>query len=291
MTNPKTADSLVADALKEIAAAGAKEAVVPLLGEALKNVKDEDCRRWIHVTLSMIHSNVEVAWDKAGAQFGWLGPDAFGRLRFRRGQKGEEGEVHALRFDPPRPWKGGALDKLPIPDEHFGFDLSDREVTDTGLQELAALKHLQMLNLSHTTTTDSGLKELAALKNLQKLDLTDTKTTDAGVKELAALKELQSLALDQTAVTDAGLRELAGFRQLHTLSLANTRVTDAGVKELASLPSLQVLDLRGTQVTDGGLKVLLGCRHLEKLQLSATKVTDLGVKELQKALPKCEILR
>src|SRR5690349_19369739 len=39
-----------------------------------------------------------------------------------------------------------------------------QRVTDTHLKELAALKHLQILDLQCTNITDDGLKELARLK-------------------------------------------------------------------------------------------------------------------------------
>ena len=47
-------------------------------------------------------------------------------------------------------------------------------LNDAGLKELAALKNLTTLNLSHTNVTDAGLKELAALKNLTTLNLSGT---------------------------------------------------------------------------------------------------------------------
>ena len=102
------------------------------------------------------------------------------------------------------------------------------------------------------------------------VDLTNTKVTDAGLKELelAGLKSLQTLSLSGTGVTDAGLKELAGFESLQTLDLSLTGVTGAGLKELAGLKSLQTLML-----------------------ISTAGVTDAGVAELQKALPKCKVLR
>jgi hypothetical protein len=63
------------------------------------------------------------------------------------------------------------------------------------------------------------------------------------------------------------MKDLAGFKQLQKLYLGHTRITDTGLKELA------------------------GMKQLQDLYLLSTSVSDPGVAELQKALPKCKILR
>ena len=68
-------------------------------------------------------------------------------------------------------------------------------------------------------------------------------------------------------------------------------MTDAGLKELANLKHLTSLNLHRTKVTDEGLKELTSLKYLTSLDLRLTNVTDAGVKELQKALPKCKIVR
>ena len=54
---------------------------------------------------------------------------------------------------------------------------------------------------------------------------------------------------------------------------------------------LRTLDLSGTRVTDAGLVHLGRLSRLRMLQLTGTTVTAAGVKKLQKALPKCRIIR
>lgn len=44
-------------------------------------------------------------------------------------------------------------------------------------------------------------------------------------------------------------------------------------------------------MTDAGLKELAPLTNLTALYLIDTKATDEGVKELQKALPKCKIIK
>ena len=96
---------------------------------------------------------VRTAWEKAGAQSGWLGVTGFRRLIFRPGtEKAQEGDVPTFKF---YKWHPGELAKLPPPEAAFGLDLSNTKVTDAGLKELADLKQLQVLFLG-TNVTNAG---------------------------------------------------------------------------------------------------------------------------------------
>ena len=68
-------------------------------------------------------------------------------------------------------------------------------------------------------------------------------------------------------------------------------MTDAGLQGLAPLKNLNELRLDDTQVTDAGLKELAPLKNLTAIYLKNTKATDEGVKELQKALPKCKMIK
>ena len=66
---------------------------------------------------------------------------------------------------------------------------------------------------------------------------------------------------------------------------------DEALAHVGRLRRLQELGLSTSEVTDAGLKHLMGLTALKKLDLENTNVTDAGAQELQKALPKLEILR
>jgi Leucine-rich repeat (LRR) protein len=195
------------------------------------------------------------------------------------------------------------------------LEVTSTQVTDAGLKQLQELKNLQMLQLSGTAITDAGLKELHELKNLKLLHLSGTEITDAGLKALREHKALAVLHLNDTNVTDAGLKELRALTSLQHLELSDTRVTDIGIQELNELRGLLSLDLQGTPVTDDGVKELKEFKSLRYLNLGRSKVTDIGleqlkelkslrtlklqstassdagVADLQRALPKLEVLR
>src|SRR6516162_4962276 len=150
-------------------------------------------------------------------------------------------------------------------------------------------KPITFVSLSNKQVTDADLKELAGLKQLETLNLTSTQISDSGLKDLTELSQLRCLDLGETRITDVGLSALAGLNQLQTLDLSETQISDAGLKELAGLKQLQWLELEDTRVSDDSLNELAGLKQLEFLSLHGTRVTSKGVAELQKALPKCEI--
>ncbi len=159
---------------------------------------------------------VIAAWEKAGAEFGWISVNQWGHLDWRSGKaKPVAGAPPAFLF---KVFPTGRLTALPPPEVPFGLRLNGHQVTD------------------------AGLKELAGLTQLQSLDFRETQVTDAGLKELAGLKQLRMLNLGVTQVTDAGLKELAGLKQLRMLNLSGSKVTDAGVQELQkALPQVQII--------------------------------------------------
>ena len=112
----------------------------------------------------------------------------------------------------------------------------------------------------------------------------------------ATSTELEKLVLSRPVQTyiplnDVALKGLAPLTSLTWLQLGNTPVTDAGLKELGPLTNLTTLDLGNTPVTDAGLKELAAVKSLSVVYLFNTKVTDAGARALQKALPKCKVVK
>jgi internalin A len=71
---------------------------------------------------------------------------------------------------------------------------------------------LHTLDLTDAQVTDAGLKEIAVLKSLQTLRVGGAGMTDAGVQKLAELKQLQMLAVhhnyEANNVSELGLLQL-----------------------------------------------------------------------------------
>jgi hypothetical protein len=102
--------------------------------------------------------------------------------------------------------------------------------------------------------------------------------------------EVEFVSLREADDSDLGrLRPFARLRQLRLIQAY--QVTNTGLRQLQDLTCLQFLELDCTQVTDSGLGHLHGLNLLEALLVGGTHATDSGVAELQKALPKCNIVR
>ena len=87
-----------------------------------------------------------------------------------------------------------------------------------------------------------------------------------------------------------GLTALKEQPELIDLSLGHPNLTDLFAKNLAELKQLKRLSLAGSGLSDAGIKHLAGLTNLESLDLRRTKASAAGIAELQKALPKCQIV-
>ncbi|GAB3706648.1 ribonuclease inhibitor [Spirosoma flavus] len=135
---------------------------------------------------------------------------------------------------------------LPISKEQNQLEVSAvnaRSFSDAQAAVLPKLSNqIVWLKLSDTQISDATLAQIAKLKNLQKLHLEQTKITDAGLKQLKGLSNLEYLNLYGTSVSDAGLAELASMKSLKTVYLWQTKVTESGLAMLKkALPNLEIV--------------------------------------------------
>lgn len=134
--------------------------------------------------------------------------------------------------------------------------MTPEPITDATLSDFWAAATCGDLELSDTQITDSGLLHLEKLTELWYLGLSRTRVTDAGLAHVASLHQLHALDLDGCRISDAGLVHLKELKQLEQLSVSDTEITDAGVRELEHLTKLQWLFLTGANVTDRGVAEL-----------------------------------
>jgi serine/threonine protein kinase len=203
------------------------------------------------------------------------------------------------------------LDKLQPKDVQY-ITLSNKGLTDKGLERINRLKGLEDISLDDTEVTDAGLEQLD-LPLLGGLNLRDTAVTDKSIPNLASklfrlkwfslhqdhitdqgaatifkMMRVTSLDLTATAITDACLKDL-NQPKLKNLQLAETKITDAGVYNLANCKSLKLLTLNNTKITDQSVKTLVSIKSLKELNVSQTLLSEEGIKRLKKALPDCII--
>ena len=167
------------------------------------------------------------------------------------------------------------------------LELSETQITDAELANVAELTKLTVLHLGSTQITDAGLIHLKRLTHLHGLWLDDTQVTDAGLEHLNGLAGLAHLRLSGTSISDAGLEYLAGLTGLESLTIDRTQVSGPGLRHLKALPNLQELHLANTPVTDDGLQHLKELANVYAVSLENTQITDAGLMHL-KGMPKLE---
>ncbi len=124
-------------------------------------------------------AKVGAAWEKAGAEVGWMGTSRIGGYLLFAAKREELVATRVVPAFQIRAWGAVKLTKLPAPAQAFGLKLARSGITDAELKELASLKHLTSIDLGDTRVTAGGLKALTPLKHLTSLSLGDTKLTDA----------------------------------------------------------------------------------------------------------------
>ena len=154
------------------------------------------------------------------------------------------------------------------------LDVSDagKWLTDTSLQALAYLPSLRSVRLTACKfVSNDGLAPLAALPHLETLDVSWSQVNDVGLKaSVARCANLTSLNLTGLAeVTDDGVAALLGLTKLRRLALCCTGIGDAALDYLTYYT-------RFPEAVAAGL----GLHGLEWLELSNTRLTDVGVGKL-----------
>jgi hypothetical protein len=151
-------------------------------------------------------------------------------------------------------------------------------VTDGDLDSVAALTHLQKLDLSLTRITDLGLLRLKGLKNVRELNLFFAElVTDEGLAAVKGWSRLERVNFRGTKVTDNTLATLAGNNAIVALDIGYAEVTDSGLQHLARFPALRELAFGGNKMTEVGLEVLRSLPKLTKLDIAGKQRTDSGL--------------
>ena len=171
--------------------------------------------------------------------------------------------------------------------------LSDTEVGDDELADIAQLTELGGLYLDRTKITDKGLENIKDMKDLVAISLRRTSITRG--PPLSQMAKLVNLDLAFTNVSDI---DTSGLLSLENLNLRGTHITDQALVRLGALPNLQTLDIAGSpgiplKITDDGVAHLTKDKlpKLSKIYLYFTEVTEVGIAQLKAAFPGIVILR
>jgi hypothetical protein len=134
---------------------------------------------------------------------------------------------------------------VPIAQDNHYLQVKFTKPVPFGTEQAKALQALAQqvtwLDLSNAEITDDGLKELAKLNNLTRLRLDKTDITDASVASIQKLTNLEYLNLYGTTISDKGLEQLAPNKNLRSLYVWQTKVSKTGVQGLQKqLPQIVI---------------------------------------------------
>lgn len=161
-------------------------------------------------------------------------------------------------------------------DQDPTLHVTDFEVNDAMVQQLADIECIETLIFDQGVVTDEAIKIISELPKLQHLRLRLSPIGDEGLKMLANTETLWYLNLPHAACTNEGVGALAALPRLRQLRLGSGNLGNGVGREVASITSLRGIHLIGVKVTDEGLKMLAKMPHLESLYLDDSAVTEAG---------------
>lgn len=144
-----------------------------------------------------------------------------------------------------------------------GLEFDNSKIDAATLAEvLASLPGLKILKLTGPVGDDE-LRAIAALPHLEILNLPQGRFGDEAFSALSRLASLQLLRFHSPRVSDAGMAVVPELPSLRFLHLIDVPITDGGLDDLTRCPHLESFYLDGGLCTDEGLSAFI--RKMPKL--------------------------
>jgi Leucine-rich repeat (LRR) protein len=180
------------------------------------------------------------------------------------------------------------------------LNLRGTRITDSTLEMLEGVPSLEWLDIGWAEVTDTGLDHLAALSNLKWLTMGGNKLTDASLQFLRQMPQLEYLDIGGQQRTDSGLwsvllsetgmQSIASVTGLRELRMEGRNVTGRGLELLKPLAKLERLDLQGCKrLRPDAADVLASMKQLKVVDLKDSSLTAEAVEKIRAALPNCEV--
>ncbi|MBA61328.1 MAG: hypothetical protein CMJ76_03090 [Planctomycetaceae bacterium] len=160
------------------------------------------------------------------------------------------------------------------------LNLSETDITDTGLKYLADHPHCEQLDLSFTACSSDGLSEILGTLPLSELNLQGLELSERVLQTLGNCESLITLSLAETNITDQWLTALQQATALEHLILYNTQLTGNKLESLASLVGLSYLDLSNCPLDSAAIAQLHSLSALSSLGLMGCRLNDEAIKDL-----------
>lgn len=173
--------------------------------------------------------------------------------------------------------------------QFLSLDLTDCPISDDDLASLVPVS-LGQIQLAGTRVTDAGMEHLAKIKTLALVNVERTQVGDEGLAKLATLPRLGDLWIADTKVTDTGLAKLSSAQNIWRLSIGGASVGDDSLKHLTGLKKMSGLRVQGERVTEAGLQTLLAAPKLRQVTFFDSQVAKSKIDELKRTHPNLRVL-
>ena len=199
--------------------------------------------------------------------------------------------------------------------------IGGNRVTEVGIASLRSLKRLRHLDLSGAQETDSGIwavsvtdtsvNDIAALQDLESLNLAapsseyveavssgvprlrgSVRVTDLGASKLARLSSLRVLNLSRGLLTAKGIRLLGALSRLEELNLSHAgSIDDTAGPALAEIRGLRTVDVSFTRFGDEALEALRDHPSLQRVVAVGALVSQEAAERFASDRPERSVLR
>ena len=173
--------------------------------------------------------------------------------------------------------------------QFLSLDLTDCPISDDDLAALVPIS-LGQIQLAGTRVTDAGMEHLAKIRTLALVNVERTQVGDEGLAKLVTLPQLGDLWIADTKVTDTGLAKLNSAQNIWRLSIGGASVADESLKHLTGLKKMSGLRVQSERVTEKGLQTLLAAPKLRQVTLLDSKVPKTKTDELKRTRPNLRVL-
>lgn len=160
-------------------------------------------------------------------------------------------------------------------------------ITDETLASLARVSNIDRikhLSCYRTSITDTGLEQLAALPNLQMIDIFGTQATGTGLQILKNHEKLISLRFQKSKVTREGIQTIAELQQLSSLEVSLTLLEEEAFQPLAAMKKLRYIGLEGTNISARAVGWLKELQNLRGVNVANTFISKDGVRQLRREI-------
>lgn len=169
-----------------------------------------------------------------------------------------------------------------------GVNMSGEKIDDQSLSSLVGLTDVRYLTLEDSRVTEKGLEIVAQLKTLRMLNVRNTLLRD--FSRLEALQELETLLVDFGKVRDEQFVTLTRIPHLRQLSASRTQMSDAGVAEISKSKSIEELNISYATLGEHGLAPLQGMTNLKVLVLEKSTYNPADLEAFKAAVPGCKVV-